>query len=166
MKRFLSLVKISTKSGFEALSPSKKEKSTLAKLGMVLLFIFLFAYMGMTFGVMANKMAKSAMAMGEMDRLVGMFSMIVTVVSIWLGLVALPSLLFFSQDTPVFMTMPFASWEIALAKFASAYVYLLSSIVFFGLPMAPEASSSWTSVSGGSWAGWLPSSSAPSGRQS
>lgn len=136
MKRFLSLVKISTKSGFEALSPSKKEKSTLAKLGMVLLFIFLFAYMGMTFGVMANKMAKSAMDMGEMDRLVGMFSMIVTVVSVWLGLVALPSLLFFSQDTPVFMTMPFASWEIALAKFASAYVYLLSSIVFFGLPMA------------------------------
>lgn len=136
MNRLISLIKISTKSGFEALSPSKKEKSTLAKIGRVVLIIFLFAYMGMTFGVMAHNMAKSAVVIGEMDRLVGMFSMILTVISIWMGLIALPALLFFSKDTPVFMTMPFASWEIALAKFASAYVYLLSSTALFGLPMA------------------------------
>ncbi len=153
MNRLISLIKISTKSGFEALSPSKKEKSTLAKIGQVVLVIFLFAYMGMTFGVMAHNMAKSAVVIGEMDRLVGMFSMILTVISIWMGLIALPALLFFSKDTPVFMTMPFASWEIALAKFASAYVYLLSSTALFGLPMAGGASSSSTSASGGSWVG-------------
>ncbi len=136
MRRFLSLLKVSIREGFSSISPSSAKKRTrLQKLGMVLLFLLMAAYLIGFLGFASYGMAKSFHARGLGDAFSTFSFLSMTLVTIWIGLVGVPLILFFSEDTQVYMTMPFKPWEIALSKMVAAYLYGLLSMAMFGVPV-------------------------------
>ncbi len=137
MNRFLSLVKVNLKTSWRRATGSGKnaKNSALKKVGGVILALLLIASLAPTFGMTAYNITKQANAAGMGEVGTGTLVMSLNLILIFLGILAIPSALFFSNNMEIFMTMPFSSSEIFSANFLSIYINQLLGILFMGVPL-------------------------------
>ena len=137
MNPFLSLVKVNLKTSWRRATGSGKndKNSTLKKIGGGLLIVILLLSLVPTFGMTAYNLTKQANAAGLGEVGTGTLVMSLNLILIFLGILAIPSALFFSNNMEIFMTMPFSSSEIFSANFLSIYINQLLGILFMGVPL-------------------------------
>ena len=137
MNPFLSLVKVNLKTSWRRATGSGKngKDSTLKKIGGGLLIVILLLSLVPTFGMTAYDITKQANAAGLGEVGTGTLVMSLNLILIFLGILAIPSALFFSNNMEIFMTMPFSSSEIFSANLLSMYINQLLGVLFMGVPL-------------------------------
>lgn len=137
MNRFLSLVKINIKTSWRRAMQSgkKKERGLLGKIGIIALVILVFLSLGFSFGNMSYALTKQFSALGMGKMATGTMAISLNVLLLFFGIISIPTIMFFSKETELYMTMPFSPAEIFGANLVSMYLNQMIYMLLVSVPI-------------------------------
>lgn len=133
MKRFLALVKVNLKTAsvdyYNNLN-IKRNLSPLKKVGQWVLIALLVVYLWGIVSFLSYAIVEQFINFGQPTLLLYLIMTISPVVTLYFSILSTPGIFYFSKDVKDYLILPIHPWEIVAAKFVSAYLYTLISMVF------------------------------------
>lgn len=133
MKRFLALVKVDLKTAsvdyYNNLN-IKRNLSPLKKVGQWVLIALLVVYLWGIVSFLSYAIVEQFINFGQPTLLLYLIMTLSPVVTLYFSILSTPGIFYFSKDVKDYLILPIHPWEIVAAKFVSAYLYTLISMVF------------------------------------
>ncbi len=133
MKRFLALVKVNLKTAsvdyYNNLN-IKRNLSPLKKVGQWVLIALLVVYLWGIISFLSYAIVEQFINFGQPTLLLYLIMTLSPVVTLYFSILSTPGIFYFSKDVKDYLILPIHPWEIVAAKFVSAYLYTLISMVF------------------------------------
>ncbi len=141
LKNCLSLTKILLRSLFDMSSPSKnkpkKKNKKEKKTSLIVLLVVLFLFCGVPFFLSGFALAL-ALYTEDPTIAVSLWQILLPVTTILLivmSIFAIVSVFFFSMDNQILLPLPLKSWEILVARFITAIIFVYYMELIFVAPI-------------------------------
>lgn len=133
--KIFSLTKVFLKNSFQNMSTYKKknkdEKKSSTK--MILLYAFLFLYLGAIFGVMSYSMIEGLIQIKQEQVFLSLFFLAISMLLLIQSIFTCMNVFYFSKDVEYILPLPLKPREIVIAKFNTILVTEYITEAIFGI---------------------------------
>lgn len=140
MTKLFVLTKVMMKGSLNSLNSmqgfkSKKSDSKLKKYATYGLFIFLFIYMAALVYFPSKYILENMVKIGQPSLVISLVNSVAPLFVLFFTIAAIPGIFYFSKDIESYIPLPFKAWEITAAKFITAYIQTLITLLVLLLPL-------------------------------
>ena len=134
MKNVLTMTRVMRKSSMQQFGTTKKGKKSWFQSNKIvrgLLLSISYVYIALIFGAMFYNTIQSLNAFGQVGLAFHLLFQVITIFTIFLSILIVPAVLYFSKDIQSYLVLPVQPWEILVARFLT----VLSSnyLIAFGI---------------------------------